>query len=375
MRKTIIYVLLSASLALASCDAARQDREDIPYDHYEAYACGTEYPIGGDLLFSTPKLWKDGAEVELEEPYGFFSGGATAVAGYEGKVYVGGYFQTARSAEPMAVVWEDGRPVTFDMSSLPGYSTPEIVDIAAGRSGRAVAFTTTKDGIRYGGYQVGSNEPKLLSGGNIDDADASCIFMEGNSVYVGGSIEGDAKRTACYWKNGTLVKLPALEGYSYYHVTGICVSNGTVYVSGYARTPDFSTYAVYWDGDGVHPLPAPADPLTKGFSSTSGIAVDGADIIIGGSLSFWNLIGYPCYWSNGSYNALSGGLGGFGIVSSTAAAGGETCLGGYVSTTDLTSLRAIDNSPYNACIWHNGALQVLSHNTSTVNDVCLVGVR
>lgn len=75
----------------------------------------------------------------------------------------------------------------------------------------------------------------------------SSIAISGNDVYVGGKVKTGTVFSACYWKNGALVKLS--DGQSNAGVLDIAVADGEIYAAGYRTNAEYSS-AGFWTSSG-----------------------------------------------------------------------------------------------------------------------------
>jgi hypothetical protein len=138
--------------------------------------------------------------------------------------------------------------------------------------------------------------------------DSSCdgyahnITVASGKVYVAGdtlqcSTDGATRiATAAYWKDGARVDLPKPAGYASDPSVAfqIAVSNGSVYVAGFATGVDDMTVPVYWKDGQIVSLAMPSD-AQNGVAYN--IFINGADIYVTGVVLFDGF--YPVLWKNG----------------------------------------------------------------------------
>ncbi|MBC7399667.1 MAG: hypothetical protein H7289_06955 [Mucilaginibacter sp.] len=120
---------------------------------------------------------------------------------------------------------------------------------------------------------------------------AWAITVQDTSIYVAG-YEGT---TACYWKNGNIVKLtqlPVTPGVT--QARAIAVQGNDVHIAG-------STYsdAFYWKNGSVSILPSP-----NKSSSAYGMVLKGSDVYICGYYAT-STGQTACYWKNGVINTFN----------------------------------------------------------------------
>lgn len=149
---------------------------------------------------------------------------------------------------------------TFTVTALPNYkdtpSTPATITVTAGKAA-PLTITATQDGAQY-------------------------------DLYISGSYTEAGTEKPCYWKNGTLTLLPAVDETGYGSTTAMTVSNGKVYIAG--RGEDTGCYWI----DGVcHEL--------KEYYGVQSIAVDNdAVYVLGGVSLLWkNGVLQDIDWADG----------------------------------------------------------------------------
>jgi hypothetical protein len=169
-------------------------------------------------------------------------------------------------------------------------------------------------------------------------------------VYVAGFIMNKTGTTAAYWKNGVLTTLGDSLSYSY--TSGIAVQGNDVYVAGTLGTGTVS--AVYWK-NGV------ATKLSPGSYSaqTSCIALHGSDVYIGGGISTitsqtptGTTTSYqPVFWKNGVATILPAAS----AINAITVNGNDVYIAGVAS---VTSSNNSTNSGSIAAYWKNGGSPV-----------------
>jgi hypothetical protein len=182
-----------------------------------------------------------------------------------------------------AKIWKNG--TITNLNSSPGYSRAVGATVAG--QDVYIAWTETKaNGYNMAVYNKNENRFVLDS----VSADVSCqgICSSGSDVYIAGNLfDTVSKKNLCvYWKNGSLINIPATNENNTY-ASGIVAAGNDVYVSGSAGLLNTS-YAVYWKNGTEHritdgTLPAVAYAIT----------VSGSDIYTAGMEN--NL---PMFWKN-----------------------------------------------------------------------------
>jgi hypothetical protein len=154
---------------------------------------------------------------------------------------------------------------------------------------------------------------------------ANAIAVSGNDVYVAGSSivykPGFSYEAATYWKNGVAVLLSnpvdktGSGGESF--ANGIVVDGHDVYLAGLAEAAPLSgNYsAISWKNGAGTILPIPNSRAADYISVAKGIAVQGSDVYISGSitppsgkLSSPGDVSGPVYWKNGNVVPLANGV-------------------------------------------------------------------
>lgn len=154
-----------------------------------------------------------------------------------------------------------------------------------------------------------NNTKTLLSIEANENARISTAFVDGNDVYVTGSIRvtpatGSPYIQACYWKNNVKVNLPhTTSAETYANGTAITVINGDVYVVGefYASFSEKSRI-VLWK-NGVSSFVTPYSTTTH-YNSES-ICVYNNDVYVAGYGSNPTTDYNAKFWKNGIETTLS----------------------------------------------------------------------
>lgn len=187
---------------------------------------------------------------------------------------------------------------------------------------------------------------------NSDLGIIEAITFSGKDFYMAGNVDN----VATYWKNGTPVTIPLLEGsYSSDSRGGMVVVGKDVYVAGMEATPTGDLIKYWKNGVGtVCELPVPGPAGTSSYGTA--LAVDGADVYVAGSAADANGSVHAGYWKNGTFvffPQLDSYGRGIAIVD------GDIYVAGFY----------IDQDTYvaGAAYWKNGVMVKLS----TTNDAAI----
>ncbi len=228
-------------------------------------------------------------------------------------VYVAGWELDGNAR--IGKVWKNG--VAQALSQAPDESIATAV--AVGGDG-AVYVVGCASGGRATAWRDGV--PQTLSDG-LTDACAEDVAVSGSDVYVAGHDD----HAPVVWKNGVKEVLPHPSTGSA-NAVAIAVAGGDVYVAGWAfkttlidpNTLYSTTVAMLWK-NGV------ALELSDGLSPADarGVAVDGADVYVVGSMSSDNMT----IWKNGVASSLGDGRPA--LATEVVATGGHVFVAGGVN--------------------------------------------
>jgi len=222
---------------------------------------GNDIYVAGNTIENnydyTATYWKNGTEIKLPDvAYSFFANG---IAVKDNNVYVCG-----NDDNPGALYWKNDTVSQLSGIQAFGITLNNNDVYIAGFSGPSYYATYWKNGTAV-----------VVDNSGIGQAKA--IVVNGNDVYVAGQItnnnigsgtEGNNNNvmsTPCYWKNGTVTKLPATND-SY--ANAIAVFGNDVYVAGFNASSVYNTFdqAAYWKNGTLV-------TLNQGNSGASGIAI------------------------------------------------------------------------------------------------------
>jgi uncharacterized protein YjdB len=225
-----------------------------------AYAAGVENGAGGA---PNARLWIDQQPSPLRGTIedGGHSSHAWAVRELNGDVYVAGGAQDESLAQ-RPVIWKNG-----DMHAMPGgFAYLRDMDFAADGTLRAfgdgAVFTVAAD--------LSTMTETFRATGGL----AGRMHVFGDDVYVVGRLYSN---DACYWLNGEPHSLGRPPDVSYSEATGICVFEGSVFVSGRSYTGSpymYSRLELWIDGEYIEDSRRPVYETTaNGLTWTSHIFV------------------------------------------------------------------------------------------------------
>ena len=168
---------------------------------------------------------------------------------------------------------------------------------------------------------------------------ASGITIDHNDVYVAGyhlqASSGNAK--AVYWKNGQEIVLT--DGTAWATANAIAVDNGNVYVAGDIINPQGKSVAAYWK-NGV--LTVLSDGTNN--ANISGIAISNGDVYLAGTDGNDGKV-----WKNGIATTLTRAPTSYAAVNSIVVVGSDVYVGGY-------------DGIYGAAYWKNNNPTYLTNN-------------
>lgn len=135
----------------------------------------------------------------------------------------------------------------------------------------------------YNGDMTDLSENKTIEGR------VSCITVDGNVVYTGG--------TNCMWKNFERIEMPH-DGYDSAYVTEIVVDGSDVYASGYLIKDEENFRACWWLNGALHLLDIESN---SGNSIASAILRHDGKTYIGGYVGGYR----AALWTDGKLNRLT----------------------------------------------------------------------
>lgn len=135
----------------------------------------------------------------------------------------------------------------------------------------------------YNGDMTDLSENKTIEGR------VSCITVDGNVVYAGG--------TNCMWKNFERTEMPH-DGYDSAHITEIVVDGSDVYASGYLIKGEENFRACWWQNGALHLLDIESN---SGNSIAAAILRHDGKTYIGGYVGGYR----AALWTDGKLNRLT----------------------------------------------------------------------
>jgi hypothetical protein len=217
------------------------------------YMAGTSYDLDiQDTTTNRPCYWINTTKHILSMPAGYSNGQAQSITVSGGKVYVAGFYgNEGPVSDYTACYWVDGERFALPSPSEGGRMARTFDIAVSGNdiyvSGSNFYYETETPFTRHETpcyWKVSSPAPAVrtelpLPSGAADKIQANAIVVAGGDVYVTGHANvfenygGDADQSY-YWKNGSLIPLPAPGVSPTAH--DITLYDGTVYVSGAAAS-------------------------------------------------------------------------------------------------------------------------------------------
>ena len=250
---------------------ARSYAFDIAASGDTAYAAGYYYYYDNQGQKNVACYWQNGVRIDLLDIPAQVDPSTTSITVSDGAIYVAGYYRNDKyNFTYTPCYWVNGERI--DIAVPNGASSATVYDIIVSDGIVYLACEYSTDSDRGGYYYVDGTIKKLDIPNSADSVDISGIAVIEGNVYVAGchsySDIGamETYYTACYWINGERKDLgPA----NHSRTTGIAVSNGQFYISGYFE--DRSTrIACCWINGIRMELPVPDGNI---FSYTTAITV------------------------------------------------------------------------------------------------------
>lgn len=286
-------------------------RHDLPSGGFPAEAAGIaafgdSVAVAGSYRDASSHYvaceWVGGVKTDLPAPVA--SDDARAVSAFAGgsDLYCAGFYYNNSLSRFVACYWKNGSAISL---SAPG------TDFA---KAAAVAFDGAA--VRVAGFHAASNEKACTwTDGTIADlsvpvsatkSKATAIQVLDGHVYVAGYHSDGSVKTACVWVDGVRTDLSAGTDGS---ASSVFTAGGTRYSVGYLEDGGAIPSASLWAGTSQSFLAAVSGKL----SGASGIVVSDGSVYISGFYGNAGDVAVPCYWLDGVRKDLptSGGLAGF----------------------------------------------------------------
>lgn len=250
-----------------------------PASNYDVYVSG--------VYQNAAVYWKNGTLVSLGA---LANASAGKIAVYGSDVYIAGAY-SGQDLYYHAVYWKNGQLTDLGHGQATGIavngSDVYVVGVTYGDDDFLAA--SWKNGVLstwgqgYINQVITSGDDVYMAGGTYDTVGSpiatywknnvpislgygqiNSIAVSGSDVYAAGYSISGGTTSACYWKNGQVVKL----GDETTVPTSIIVSSGDVYVAG--NSPGSASGATYWKNGTAVSVP--------GAVTLTGIAIEGSDI-------------------------------------------------------------------------------------------------
>ncbi len=271
------FIILIISLIIQGCK--KNSVNPVSSTHSDVYVAGAHFiPNQGYGL----EYWKNGILTPLGDS-NYLSAECRGMTVSGTDVYISANVSAdPASADQISEFWKNGV-----VKILPkGFGISNIV-VSDGN----VYFATTDSA---GTAQYWKNDSVfLLSDGTGNKMNASCIFVAGQSVYIGGNEAfPNVGWHPIYWLNSQATTLPSPTGSDCW-VAAVSLLNSGVFLCGYDNN-----YAAYWNNEGETQLAS-----VSNSSAASSIFISGNDIYIGGFDG-----NFAVYWKNGNEVKLNDGV-------------------------------------------------------------------
>jgi hypothetical protein len=266
-----------------------------------AYAIGFSgsdiYAVGDS---SGPGYWKNGSYTSLSlVGSGGTRGGAKAIAFSGGDVYMAGYSEVYGTYVDTACYWKNG--VCNPLSGTNSWSRG--IAIAGDGSAYCVGQMQVSGVWQPYYWKATSSTPggtaTALSalGGSAD-----AVAISSGSVYIVGSVVNSSGVTVpCYWKDGARIDLSPERSFGG-EAAALTFADGLLYIAGYTKdTAVNGEVPCYWK---MAASTTRVDlPVGQPRGMTSGIAVSGGTVYVSGyygpDIDTAPAYPVPCFWRNG----------------------------------------------------------------------------
>jgi hypothetical protein len=336
MRKKHLICPMMAILALCSCKKKSEVSTSVA-PGTDIYFVGQYYPAND---IHTAAYWKNGKMVLLADTLSFSNATAIAVNGTD--VYVAGCYSAANSVR-VACYWKNGKRTSLGDSTEASFAT----DLTLNGPDLYVAGThgSTTPGVEANYWKNGQLIPlpsPSLQGSPTYPSFGVGIAVNGTDIYVTGTLNvpGNLSVAAC-WKNGVVQFLGDTTAGAGSEAGAIAINNGDIYIAGQTFANSLGTsVAAYWKNGKIIQL-----PNDSSYSYASGIAVNGTRVYLAG---YQEKTESATLWNNGMITTLSNDGYKIGSAGSIALDGADVYVGGGLSNGTTASEVTV--------YWKNGTL-------------------
>jgi hypothetical protein len=313
MNKKIIlsFLVIVSAMAMVACEA---DSGSGKVSGPVVYVGGYDRSASD---ITTPCYWTDTAgrsprKTSLNYPVTSIKGGPVrSLFVSAGNVYTGGWhWSSASNYFPCYWTGQDVTTLFYGTNHLASVNSIFVSNGTVYAAGNDT-FTTPDPDTTLPCYWDGTSDtsqkwPDTSVGSNHY---ATSIFVAGGTVYIGGRYNNASGVTnACYWTGTTMIPLAndttVTNGYD---VSSIFIDSGTVYASGYYKNG--TTYVpCYWTDTATTdpvlvPLTVP-DGCTQGFANS--LCVSGGTVYVSGYFKNPSTnVQNACYWTGGTRTDLT----------------------------------------------------------------------
>lgn len=287
----------------------------------------------------------------------FTSGTINTVFKVLPSVYITGY---AYSGDDQPLYWRNGAATILPGNGVAKCVVTQNNDVYVGGNIQLAG------GDEYAGYWKNGVQT-LLQKNSVVNA----MAISGQDVYVVGYIEtfdASGNDVAALWKNGVVIPLTnpvsccgLVSGSNAFAIT---INNNTVYIVGTSTSVNGYTAATIWKADGTATALTSPDVTAVSItvSTATGIAFQGSDMYISGSIGTADGNNFLGYWKNGAF--ISNQVPVHTYPNNTTVA---------INNNDVYNAGIYaENNVLSAAYWKNGVETILATN-ATANGIGFAG--
>jgi len=263
----------------------------------DTYVAGISY--GSTSM--TPGYWKNGSFASLSYgSSGGTRGGALAMAFSGGDVYMAGYTEVYGTFIDTACYWKNG--VCTPLSGTNSWASG--IAIAGDGSAYCVGQMQVSGVWQPCFWKADSSTPggTATSLSALGGSVAAVAISSGNVYIVGAVVSSSGVTMPCYWKDGVRVDLSPERSFGG-KAAALTFADGVLYIAGYTKDAAVNgEVPCYWK---VAASSTRFDlPVGQPRGMTSGIAVSGGTVYVSGyygpEIDTVPAYPIPCFWRNGA---------------------------------------------------------------------------